>query len=282
MPTFYDPVADAEEASQALRGLAHASRDFTHPEDAYGVIGDLLAGVRSMQQSIQQLATRHARHDGRAFDDAGDPAAGIRDARLAAGELSEAAAAPDLWDDPDAAQVVTSNLSHAQADLKRVEDLGSRIDDLEAMVEMAGEESGEDADELIAEAENDLGTISKDLSDLEIRTLLSGEYDPRDPLLDPVWGQLAEAQVQTGVAGQRDLGRAGGAALLVGQHQREHREHAALGAVVARQLRLAGRKPGDVIAELALQESVDIGSTSLQQSRVRIEPDERQVFVHEA
>ena len=58
MPTFYDPVADAEEASQALRGLAHASRDFTHPEDAYGVIGDLLAGVRSMQQSIQQLATR--------------------------------------------------------------------------------------------------------------------------------------------------------------------------------------------------------------------------------
>ena len=36
MPTFYDPVADAEEASQALRGLAHASRDFTHPEDAYG------------------------------------------------------------------------------------------------------------------------------------------------------------------------------------------------------------------------------------------------------
>ena len=95
MPTFYDPVADAEEASQALRGLAHASRDFTHPEDAYGVIGDLLAGVRSMQQSIQQLATRHARHDGRAFDDAGDPAAGIRDARLAAGELSEAAAALD-------------------------------------------------------------------------------------------------------------------------------------------------------------------------------------------
>ncbi|MBE8146695.1 hypothetical protein IOD13_11940 [Brevibacterium casei] len=49
MPTFYDPVADAEEASQAPRGLAHASRDFTHPEDAYGVIGDLLAGVRSMR-----------------------------------------------------------------------------------------------------------------------------------------------------------------------------------------------------------------------------------------
>lgn len=95
MPTFYDPVADAEEASQALRGLAHASRSFEHPEDAYGVIGDLLAGVRSLQQSIEQIAQRHRRHEGRAFDDAGDPAAGIRDAQLTADQLSSAATAVD-------------------------------------------------------------------------------------------------------------------------------------------------------------------------------------------
>ena len=88
-----------------------------------------------------------------------------------------------LWDDPEAAQAVTSALSHAQADLGRVEELGSRIDDLEAMVEMAGEESGEDADALLAEAESDLAAVSKDLSDLEIRTLLSGEYDPRDAVV---------------------------------------------------------------------------------------------------
>ncbi|QQM66857.1 peptide chain release factor 2 [Actinomyces weissii] len=102
-------------------------------------------------------------------------------ARIA--ELSEKAAAPDLWDDPDAAQVVTSALSHAQADLKRVEDLGGRIDDLEAMVEMAAEEEGEDAAELLAEAESDLQAISKDLAELEIRTLLSGEYDQRDAVV---------------------------------------------------------------------------------------------------
>ena len=46
-------------------------------------------------------------------------------------ELSEQAAAPDLWDNPEAAQVVTSALSHAQADLNRVEQLGERIDDIE-------------------------------------------------------------------------------------------------------------------------------------------------------
>lgn len=98
-------------------------------------------------------------------------------------ELSEQAAAPDLWDDPEAAQVVTSNLSHAQAELKRVEELGARIDDLEAMVDMAAEEEGGDAAELLAEAETDLASISADLSELEIRTLLSGEYDQRDAVV---------------------------------------------------------------------------------------------------
>ncbi|WP_315216844.1 PCRF domain-containing protein, partial [Actinomyces dentalis] len=102
-------------------------------------------------------------------------------ARIA--ELSEAAAAPDLWDDPEAAQAVTSDLSHAQAELGRVQEMGSRIDDLEAMVEMAGEESGQDADDLLAEAAADLAAISKDLSELEIRTLLSGEYDQRDAVV---------------------------------------------------------------------------------------------------
>ena len=41
--------------------------------------------------------------------------------RVRIDELSEKAAAPDLWDDPEAAQVVTSALSHAQAELARVE-----------------------------------------------------------------------------------------------------------------------------------------------------------------
>ena len=98
-------------------------------------------------------------------------------------ELEKQASAPDLWDDPEAAQVVTSALSHAQADLGRVERLGGRIEDLEAMAELAGEEEGADADEILAEAEADLTGIVKDLGDLEIRTLLSGEYDPRDAVL---------------------------------------------------------------------------------------------------
>ena len=93
-------------------------------------------------------------------------------------ELNEKAAAPDLWDDPSAAQAVTSALSHRQSELDRVMQMSERIDDLEAMVEMAAEDPDE-GDDILAEAEADLEKLHKDLSDLEIRTLLDGEYDER-------------------------------------------------------------------------------------------------------
>ena len=111
-----------------------------------------------------------------------DPAA-LR-SRIA--ELSEAAAAPDLWDDPDAAQKVTSALSHAQAELERIEGVGRRVDDLEALVELATEEAVEDptaAAEALADAETELVSLSKVLADLEVRTLLSGEYDHREAVV---------------------------------------------------------------------------------------------------
>lgn len=55
-------------------------------------------------------------------------------------ELEQQAAAPDLWDDPEAAQKVTSRLSHRQAELNRMAKIESRIDDLEIMVELGREE----------------------------------------------------------------------------------------------------------------------------------------------
>jgi peptide chain release factor 2 len=97
-------------------------------------------------------------------------------------ELNEKAAAPDLWDDPSAAQAVTSALSHRQSELDRVMQMSERIDDLEAMVEMATEDPDE-GDDILAEAEADLEKLHKDLSDLEIRTLLDGEYDERNAVI---------------------------------------------------------------------------------------------------
>ncbi|HWH97300.1 MAG TPA: peptide chain release factor 2, partial [Pseudolysinimonas sp.] len=52
-------------------------------------------------------------------------------------DLSEKAGAQDLWDDPDAAQKVTSALSHRQTELARITGIERRLDDLEVLVEMA-------------------------------------------------------------------------------------------------------------------------------------------------
>lgn len=91
MSTFNNPAADAAEASAALRGLAHATRALTNPADLQGVLGDVLGGVRSLQQVLEQLATAHDSHRPRARDDDGDIDAGARLVFTASSELFDAA-----------------------------------------------------------------------------------------------------------------------------------------------------------------------------------------------
>ncbi|RZS59412.1 peptide chain release factor 2 (bRF-2) [Microcella putealis] len=95
-------------------------------------------------------------------------------------ELGEKAAAPDLWDDVDAAQKVTSALSHKQAELKRLIELEQRLDDLDVLIEMARE--ADDAD-VAVEAADELTAIEKTLAELEVQTLLDGEYDDRPAVI---------------------------------------------------------------------------------------------------
>ncbi len=95
-------------------------------------------------------------------------------------DLEQQASAPDLWDDPDKAQGVTSALSRANHERNRILAMESRIDDLEALVELGQEE--EDA-ETLTEAETELGKVAKDVGQLEVRTLLSGEYDEREAVV---------------------------------------------------------------------------------------------------
>jgi peptide chain release factor 2 len=95
-------------------------------------------------------------------------------------DLEQQASAPDLWDDQDKAQQVTSSLSRAKAEHDRVTGMDARIDDLEALVELGQEEN--DADTL-AEAERELAAVRKAVGELEVRTLLSGEYDEREAVV---------------------------------------------------------------------------------------------------
>jgi len=91
-------------------------------------------------------------------------------------DLENQAAEPTLWEDQERAQHVTSSLSRAKAEHDRVTGMDARIDDLEALVELGTEE--DDADTLV-EAERELVAVTKAVGELEVRTLLSGEYDER-------------------------------------------------------------------------------------------------------
>ncbi|KAA6431367.1 hypothetical protein FQ330_11475 [Agrococcus sediminis] len=90
MPTFTDPARDANEAYEALRGLAHATRTVEDPSDTYAVIGDLLGGMRSLRQVLDQLATVHLNHQHQVTDEARDLAGGAVEALSAADELHQA------------------------------------------------------------------------------------------------------------------------------------------------------------------------------------------------
>jgi len=100
--------------------------------------------------------------------------------RAEVADLEQQASAPNLWDDPAAAQKVTTRLSFVQGELRKVAALRQRVDDLPVLVELA--QSEDDADSL-AEAEHELGELQHAVAELEVRTLLSGEYDPREALV---------------------------------------------------------------------------------------------------
>jgi len=89
-------------------------------------------------------------------------------------DLSEQAGVPDLWDDTEKAQRITSALSHKQSELAKIVSISGRLDDIEIMVQLANEESDESA---AADVHTELASIQKILGELEVQTLLNGEFD---------------------------------------------------------------------------------------------------------
>ncbi|MEY4412313.1 MAG: hypothetical protein RL560_572, partial [Actinomycetota bacterium] len=95
-------------------------------------------------------------------------------------ELEAAAGVPNLWDDPEKAQAVTSKLSRVQGTIARLKNLRRRVDDLPVLFELA---AGEPDGSALQDAESELAQATKAIKDLEVTTLLNGEYDDRDALI---------------------------------------------------------------------------------------------------
>lgn len=95
-------------------------------------------------------------------------------------DLEVKASEPGLWDDPENAQKITTQLSTTQSQLKHLQTLNQRIEDVQTLIELGQEEN--DADTL-GEAQAEIQSIQHDLEDMEIQTLLDGEYDERSAVV---------------------------------------------------------------------------------------------------
>ena len=124
-----------------------------------------------LQQTVEELDTSLS-----SIENVLDPEA--KKAEIA--DLEEQVAAPNLWDDQENAQRVTSRLSALQAEIERLERLRSRIEDVKVLLEFAAD--GDDAESL-AEATSEAAKLREEIDALEVRTLLSGQYDEREAVV---------------------------------------------------------------------------------------------------
>lgn len=103
----------------------------------------------------------------------------LEDKRALRPQLETEASRPDLWDDQAAAQQLTTELKNLTDDIEMIDGLVERVDDAETLADLAREE-GDDSVE--AEVEALLAGLVRQLDDIELRALFTGEYDDHDAI----------------------------------------------------------------------------------------------------
>lgn len=88
---------------------------------------------------------------------------------------------PDFWDDPESAQDQMKELGSLKEDRDTYKKLVSTKEDIETMIEM-GEE--EDDASVVPEIQEMIDEFSRSLEDIRIKTLLSGEYDDMNAIVE--------------------------------------------------------------------------------------------------
>jgi peptide chain release factor 2 len=105
----------------------------------------------------------------------------IDDARARLEQLETDASRPDLWDDPEKARLVTTEMSRVRADIELVDGLDERVSDLETLYELGREEGDDSVEGEIAQGAQRLAT---ELDQLELRALFTGDHDERDAICE--------------------------------------------------------------------------------------------------
>ena len=100
-------------------------------------------------------------------------------ARLA--ELETEVSRPDLWDDADHARQVTTEYGRVNDDVAMLDALAQRVDDAATLYGLAVEE---DDESVVAELETAVGGLARELDELDLRSLFTGEHDERDAVCE--------------------------------------------------------------------------------------------------
>ena len=98
--------------------------------------------------------------------------------------VTEQAADPNLWDDQDRARTVTTELGRAGVALEEFDGLGRLIDDGEVLIELARDSLAAGDASMIAELSETVVQITGAIEALELQSLLSGQYDECDAILE--------------------------------------------------------------------------------------------------
>lgn len=92
-------------------------------------------------------------------------------------ELEDLAASPGLWDDPENARKLNAELSCVTDDITTFEKLSETLEDAETLAELAREAQDVSLEDEIV---NLIDIAKSSFEELELRSLLSGDYDERD------------------------------------------------------------------------------------------------------
>jgi peptide chain release factor 2 len=100
--------------------------------------------------------------------------------RSALAELQKKAAAPDLWNDQSEAKALLARLARLEDDLKLYDDLLRQHEDLTVLNDLA---QAEDDRSVEVELKEGVEALRARIEELEVRTLLGGQYDERDAVV---------------------------------------------------------------------------------------------------
>jgi peptide chain release factor 2 len=96
-------------------------------------------------------------------------------------QLETEAGRPDLWDDQNEARRITGELSAVTEDLDLHDELAGRLEDVDTLYELAREEGDESVEGEIAEQ---IASLQRDFSALELRSLFTDEHDANDAICE--------------------------------------------------------------------------------------------------